>query len=81
MNQVQYTIIHAIAAVVLCVSGLIGTRLYYKYRAVYGQDVSAVEQIRRLMAEGKRDGYIALVCNVVGIASGAVLLILIFLRR
>jgi len=81
VNQVQYAIIHAIAAVVLCVSGLIATRIYYKYRAVYGQDVSAIEQIRRLTAEHKRDGYVALVCNVIGIVSGAVLLILIFLRR
>lgn len=81
MTQVQYTIVHAIAAVVLCVTGLISTRLYYKYRAVYGQNVSAIEQIRRLMAERKPEGYVALLCNVVGIFSGVVLLVLIFLRR
>ncbi|UPG87610.1 hypothetical protein L2Y94_09740 [Luteibacter aegosomatis] len=81
MTQAQYSIIHVIAAVVLCVSGLIATRLYYKYLKVYGRDVSAIEQVRRLMAEGKRDGYVALVCNVIGILSGVVLLILTFLRR
>lgn len=81
MIQVQYTTIHVMAAVVLCVSGLIATRLYYKYRVVYGRDVSAIEQVRRLMAEGHRDGYVALVCNVAGILSGVVLLILTFLRR
>jgi len=81
MSQAQYAIIHLVAAVVLCVSGLIATRLYYKYLVIYGRDVSAIEQVRRLISDRHRDGYVALVCNVLGIVAGIVLLVLTFLRR
>jgi hypothetical protein len=65
---------------VLSVRGFSNLRIYQKYRQVFGEHMSSAEQIRRLLAERKPDGYIV-VAGIVGVLGAcAVLMLLLFIH-
>jgi hypothetical protein len=77
----ENAIVHVVAAVVMAVSGLSNLRIYYKYRQVFGEHVSSPEQIRRLLAERKPEGYIAVAGTVGVLTASAVIFLLLATRR
>lgn len=81
MTSADYRWLHLAALVVLAICATTNWRIYFKYRTLYGQNVSAREQIKRLISDGNRDGYVALWGNVIGIMVGLALLFLTFAQR
>lgn len=81
MTSENYRLFHLAALLVLGISAIPNWRIYLKYRTLYGQDVTALGQIKRLIAEGNRDGYVALWASVIAVVAGLILIVMPFLHR
>lgn len=80
MNQQFQHLLHLALIFSMGISGAVNWWVYRKYLEVYGPEVSATEQIRRLIRAGNPHGWYAIIGSAVCIVAGLGIIVLNFLR-
>ena len=80
MTQQFQHLFHLALIFAMAISGAVNWWVYRKYQQIYGLEVSATEQIRRLIRAGNPHGWYAMIGSVVCIVAGLGIVILNFYR-
>lgn len=80
MNQQSQHLLHLVLIFAMGISGAVNWWVYRKYLQVYGPEVSATEQIRRLIRAGNPHGWYAMIGSAVCIVAGLGIVVLNFYR-